>query len=57
MTSPSKCAVLGRVEPELVGLSGMALARGATRRFRFAVHAAGYKHYLSLINASTYITN
>ena len=38
---PSRFAGLCRVEPELVGLRGKALAGDATRRLRFLVHAAG----------------
>ena len=42
MTSPSRCASLRRVEPELVGLPGKAFSRDATRSRRFVVHAAGW---------------
>ena len=44
ITPPSRCAALGRVEPELVGLPGMDLALDATRRLRFVVHTAGWLH-------------
>ena len=44
LTSPSRCAALGRVEPEFVVLSGKVLTRDAMRRLRFAVHAAGWLH-------------
>ena len=37
-----ECSTLGRVELELVGLPGKALAQDATRRLRFVVHAAGW---------------
>ena len=42
ITLPFMCAALGRVEPELVGLPGMAFARDDMRRLRFDVHAAGW---------------
>ena len=45
---PSRCATLGRVEPESIGLHGKALTRDATRRFRFVVHAAGWLHSMAL---------
>ena len=41
-------ASLGRVEPELDGLPGEALARYATRRLRFVVNAAGSLHSMVL---------
>ena len=40
----SRCAALGRVEPELVGLHGKALARDAMRRLQFTDHAACWLH-------------
>ena len=39
-----RCAALGKCEPELVGLHGRALTRGATRRLRFVIYAAGWLH-------------
>ena len=44
ITPPSRCAALGMVELELVGLLGKALTRDATRRLRFVVHAHGWLH-------------
>ena len=44
MMTPSRCAALGIVVPELVGLFGKAFARDATRRLRFDVHAVGRLH-------------
>ena len=44
----SWCAALGRVEPELVGLPGKALARDSTRWLLFVVHAAGFLHSVVL---------
>ena len=35
---------LGRVEHELVGLSGKTLTQDATRRLWFVLHEAGYPH-------------
>ena len=44
MTPPSRCTVLGRVNPELVGLSGKTITRNAMRRLRFVVIATGWLH-------------
>ena len=41
MTQPSMCAALRRVEPELVGLPGKAIARDNMKMLWFIVHAAG----------------
>ena len=48
ISPPSRCAILGRAEPELVGLLGKALTRDAMRKFRFIVHAAGWLHSMML---------
>ena len=48
MTPPSRCAALGMAESESVGFPGKALARDATRRLRFVVHAAGWLHSMML---------
>ena len=44
---PNRCAPLGTIEPELVGLTGKALARDAMRRLQFVVQAAGWLHSMS----------
>ena len=44
ITPPSRCAALDRVEPELFGLPGKALARDITRSVRFDLHAVGWLH-------------
>ena len=44
----SMCASLGRVESELVGLPGKALAWNASKRLRFFVHAADWLHCMVL---------
>ena len=48
MTPPSRCVALGRIDPELVVFSGKALTLGATKRFRFVVHAAVWLHSMVL---------
>ena len=45
---PSRCAALGWVESELVGLPGMALSLDAMGRLRFVVCAAGWLHSMVL---------
>ena len=52
ITPPSWCAALGRVESELVGLQGKALARDSIRRFRFVHHAASWLHSMMLNECS-----
>ena len=49
---PSRCAALGRVEPELVGLPGKVLTRDATRRLQYDVHAADWLHSMCSMNSS-----
>ena len=39
-----RCSALGRVDLELVNLSGNALTRDAVRRLRFVFHAAAWLH-------------
>ena len=43
-TTVSRCTVLGRVEPELVDLQGMALAREVRARLRSIVHEDNRLH-------------
>ena len=51
ITSPSWCAVQGRVEPELVGLQGEVLTWDATRRLRL-VYSLCVHEKVSVSNAS-----
>ena len=48
ITPPSRCAALGKVEPELVAVAGKALTHVSTRRLRFDVHAVGWLHSMGL---------
>ena len=45
---PSRCAALGRVEPDFFSLLGKALTRDTTRWLRFVVHAADWLHCMLL---------
>ena len=48
VTPPSLCTALVRVERVLVDLPGKGLARDATKRLWFVVHAAGWLHSMVL---------